>query len=51
MQQKESVYDTDVFSASLKKLEELTGIKYEQQTRRFRIIADHIRTAFMLIND
>ena len=51
MQQKESVYDTDVFSASLKKLEELTGISYSQQTRRFRIIADHARTAFMLIND
>lgn len=51
LQQKESVYDTDVFKSSLNKLEELTWIKYENQSRRFRIIVDHARTAFMLIND
>ena len=51
LQQKESVYDTDVFLPSIIKLEELTWIKYNEQSRRFRIIVDHIRTAFMLIND
>ena len=51
LQQKESVYDTDVFLPSITKLEELTWIKYADQSRRFRIIVDHIRTAFMLIND
>jgi alanyl-tRNA synthetase len=51
MQEKESVYDTDLFISAIKKLEELTGISYTQQTRRFRIVADHARTAFMLVND
>ena len=51
LQQKESVYDTDVFLPSITKLEELTWINYTNQSRRFRIIVDHIRTAFMLIND
>ena len=51
LQEKESVYDTDVFSHAIEKLESLTWIKYTDQSRRFRIIADHIRTAFMLIND
>ena len=51
LQNKESVYDTDVFLPAIKKLEELTWISYNQQTRKFRIIADHARTAFMLIND
>ena len=51
LQQKQSVYDTDIFLPSIKKLEDLTWIKYSEQTKKFRIIADHIRTAFMLIND
>ena len=51
LQQKASVYDTDVFLPAIEKLENLTWIKYSEQSRRFRIIVDHIRTAFMLIND
>ena len=51
LQQKESVYDTDVFLPAISKLEEITWITYVQQSRRFRIIVDHARTAFMLIND
>jgi len=51
LQHKESVYDTDIFTTAIKKLEELTWIPYHQQTKKFRIIADHARTAFMLIND
>ena len=51
LQQKESVYDTDVFLPAIEKLEKLTWIKYNEQSRRFRIIVDHIRTAFMLVND
>ena len=51
LQQKESVYDTDVFLPAIEKLENLTWIKYNEQSRRFRIIVDHIRTAFMLVND
>ena len=51
LQQEESVYDTDIFLPAIRKLEEVTWIKYSDQTKKFRIIVDHIRTAFMLIND
>lgn len=51
LQQKDSVYDTDVFAPAITKLEELTWCTYAQQQRRFRIIVDHARTVFMLIND
>ena len=51
LQGKESVYDTDLFVAAIKVIEQHTGLPYVDHQRRFRIIADHARTAFMLIND
>ena len=51
MQNKESVYETDLFTPFLEMLEKNTGLSYEDNKRRFRIIADHLRTSFMLIND
>lgn len=50
----EDCYTTDLFTGVIKKLEELTGIKYnadEKSTKAFRIIADHVRTSMMLIAD
>lgn len=49
-----SVYDTDLFANSLKRIEELSGKKYdedEQTTKAFRVIADHIRTATFILGD
>ncbi len=51
---KKSVFDTDLFEDALKKLEELTGKKYEenaQTTKAFRVILDHVRTSVFMIGD
>lgn len=49
-----SVYETDLFLPVIAKIEELTGKKYgsdEMTTKAVRVIADHIRTAVMIIGD
>ena len=51
IQEKASVYETDLFAPFLEFVEKITGLKYADHQRKFRIVADHIRTAFMLIND
>ena len=51
MQNKVSVYETDLFVPMLDLLAKTTGLNYADHQRRFRIVADHIRTTFMLIND
>ena len=51
---KQTVYDTDAFTGILAKIAELSGKTYgadEQTTRAFRIIADHMRTATMILGD
>lgn len=47
-QNKPSVYDTDVFYNSMKKINELSLVSDE---RSKRIIADHIRASVMIISD
>lgn len=47
----ESVYDSELFSGIKAKLEELSGKKYEDNLRSFRIIMDHIRTATFILGD
>ena len=47
-QNKDSVYDTDIFSNTMKKINELTDSDNEESKR---IIADHLRAACMIIND
>ncbi len=64
LQNKQSNYDTDVFSPLLNKIEELSGLKYESEnenndTRKaqliiniaMRVIADHIRAISFSIAD
>lgn len=49
-----TVYDTDVFEGARACIESLTGKKYgenEEETRAFRIILDHTRTATFMIGD
>ena len=55
LQGKSSVYETELFSNILGKIEELSGKKYAEATgdnlRAFRIIADHIRTGTFIMGD
>ncbi len=45
-------YDTDAFTPIIKKLETMSGESYTgERTGSFRVIADHIRSATMLITD
>ncbi len=50
IQNKDEVYQTDLFEQSIVKIEELSGQKYEGQ-KEFRIIADHLRSAEAMIVD
>ncbi len=47
----ESVYDSDLFTDIKKRLEELSGKKYEDYKSSFRIIMDHVRTATFILGD
>jgi len=47
----ESVYDSELFAGTRRKLEELSGKNYEEYKRSFRIIMDHIRTATFILGD
>jgi len=55
LQDKQSNYDTDIFTPILKKIENLTGLKYggtqSKQDVAFRVIADHLRAISFTIAD
>jgi len=52
IQGKKSNYDTDIFSPIIKKIESLTGLKYEEENQAsFRVIADHLRSLSFSIAD
>jgi len=44
-------YKTDVFWPIIEELEKLSGKKYEDNKKEFRIIADHIKAAVFLISE
>lgn len=50
---RKSNYDTDIFSPLIKKIEEISGIKYEKEENKIamRVIADHIRALTFAISD
>lgn len=51
---KETVYDTPLFTGIISKVEELSGKKYgvnDEDTKSFRIIADHLRAATFILGD
>jgi len=50
LQEKETVFDTDIFASLINLIERTFDITYKGHERRCRIIVDHIRTAFFLIN-
>ncbi len=51
---KSSVYETDIFEEAIKTIENLTGHTYnesEDVTKAFRVVLDHVRTATFMIGD
>jgi len=44
-------YMTDIWQPIIKKIEEISGEKYSDNLRSFRIIADHIRASVFMIAD
>lgn len=54
LNKKETVYDTPLFTGIIGKVESLSGKKYgdnEDDTRAFRIVADHLRAATFILGD
>ncbi|HNY36325.1 MAG TPA: alanine--tRNA ligase [Candidatus Pacearchaeota archaeon] len=51
LNQKSASYETDLFADFISKLEEISGHKYLENKKAFRIIADHIRSSVFVIAD
>ncbi|CAN5160558.1 alanine--tRNA ligase [soil metagenome] len=55
VQDKDSVYQTDLFAAYIERIEELTGKVYAQQDAQtqaaFHVLCDHVRSSTMIISD
>jgi alanyl-tRNA synthetase len=55
MQQKETVFETDIFETLIKKIESLCGHPYHQQPNdvkaAYNVLADHIRSSCLIIAD
>ncbi len=48
---KKSAYETELFSHSIKKLEELSAVSYKEKTREMRVVVDHLRAAVFVLGD
>lgn len=44
-------YKTELFWPIIEKIQDITGMKYEDAIREFRVIADHIKAATMILAD
>jgi len=51
LQNKDTIFETDLFEDIIKVIEKWTEIKYSKNKKRVRIIADHLRTAALMIQD
>ncbi len=51
IQETDTNFETDLFFPYIKKVEELTGHKYEENHLAFRVIADHIRSITFALSD
>ncbi len=47
----ETVYETPLFTGIISKIEELSGKKYEDDKKAFRVVSDHLRASTFLIAD
>jgi alanyl-tRNA synthetase len=50
-QGQESIFKTDLFSAIIARIEKLSGKRYEDDTRSFEVVADHIKAATFIVGD
>ncbi len=48
---KESAYETDLFLPVIQQIAKLSGKKYENYKKEFRVVADHLRASTFLIGD
>jgi len=51
LQNKDNIFDTDLFQPIIKKIEEFTTIESTESIKAKRIIADHLRASVFLIGD
>jgi len=51
VQNKNNIFETDLFDPIVKKCQELSGKDYSDNPQAFEVIADHIRAATMIISD
>lgn len=51
LNQTSASYETDLFAGVIAKLEELSGKKYLENKKAFRIISDHIRSSVFVVSD
>ncbi len=47
----DDIYRTELFLPIIKKIEEISGEKYEDNKREFRIIADHIKASVFILSE
>ena len=50
-QDKNNIFKTDLFINVIKKIEELSGKKYQDNVQSFEIIADHLKAATFIMGD
>ncbi len=50
-QGKNNIFETDLFINIIKKIEELSGKKYQENMPAFEVIADHLKAATFLMGD
>lgn len=48
---KPTVYDTELFSGIISKIEEISGRSYSEHIKEFRIVSDHLRAATFIMGD
>lgn len=51
VQNKNSIFETDLFRNIIGKIEELSGKKYGDNTKAFEVIADHLKAATFIMGD
>lgn len=51
LEEKDSAYETELFTPEIEEIERQTGKKYEDNKRFFRIIADHIKGATFIASE
>lgn len=51
LNEKENVFETELFFPIIEKISELSGKRYVDNKKEFRIIADHVKSAVFIISD